>query len=153
MVPMLAGPLVLTSRPSRRRGAHALQSEPLPSMCWGLLRGLPAFLLLLPSVSGLRTVPARIPCDLATDVYLTLSAGEPKFTVDAASAGCYLDRMKGYSINVPGYASGHQGDNGLTVRASFINSTHIICHLPSVTTAGNSTLVLQVRPVLEACVC
>ena len=122
---------------------------------WGLLRGLPAFLLLLPPpVSGLRTVPARIPSDLATDVYLTLSGGEPKFTAAmvAASAGCYLDRMKGYSINAPGYASGHQGANGLTARASFINSTHVICHLPSVTTAGNSTLVMQVRPVLEACV-
>jgi hypothetical protein len=97
-------------------------------------------------VEGLVIQNGRAPIDVASTVVLTLGPGEPPFDQALVEkVGCFVDRMKGYSLNVPGYAMGQQGDNGLTTKATFINSSAISCELPAVITAGNTSIVLNIK--------
>ena len=101
-------------------------------------------------VDGLMIRQGRAPIDVSSSVVLTLGDGEPPFDQALVEkAGCYVDRMKGYSLNVPGYAIGQQGANGLTTKATFINSSAISCELPPVTTAGNTSIVLNIKSACE----
>jgi hypothetical protein len=116
-----------------------------------VLRVLLAVIVVLQSlVDSLIIQQGRAPIDIPAEVVLTLGPGEPPFDQALVEkAGCYANRMKGYSLNVPGYAMGHQGENGVTTKATFINSSAIMCKLPPVITAGNTSIVLNIKSDCE----
>ena len=101
-------------------------------------------LCIFPSLGcHIDTDNARLAVELAADVTLRASAGEPPFTRALADQGCFVDRVKntGFTVVLPGFARGVKGKDGIGINATFISPSELRCHVPKLITAGNTSIV------------
>jgi hypothetical protein len=85
----------------------------------------------------------RYPIEFPGTIVLHRAAGEPPFNRSAVKT-CTLNRLRGFSLNTPGYAHGHNGANSVTATAEWLNESAVACHVEdSVTTAGNTSIVVD----------
>lgn len=93
------------------------------------------FALLLSTALAITPATSRQSIDFAEDLILLRDADEPAFPSDGSVKTCTINRQKGFSLLTPGFADGMPGVNFVRTKASYINSSAVVCHMGQATNA------------------
>ena len=101
-------------------------------------------LLLTADASTIDSQNARLAVELAADLPLHRSAGEPPFSAAIAAAGCTVDRVlnTGFTVVLPGFVRGQKSHaDWVHTNATRVDDNTMICHVPKLITTGNTSVI------------